>query len=48
MEVRRVHGLADADKVRLYDGIALLATVGWYFVVRFGLANRSADPALTL
>lgn len=48
MEVGRVHGLADADKVRLYDGIALLATVGWYFVVRFGLANRSADPALTL
>lgn len=48
VEVGHANGLAELGKVRLYELIALLGSVGWYAVVRFGLAREAEDPALTV
>lgn len=48
VEVGLANGLADLAKVRVYEAIALVASLGWYLVVRFGWARHAVDPALTL
>lgn len=47
-EVALAYGLVGEDRVRLYDGVAILGSVISYGTVRLGWTLRSSDPALTI